>query len=319
MDIYKFINSKDIESYLRKITYKFNSLETAWLIHQCKKISLENKIIYLKKLIETMPDCEIPQRINCDKWSSLDEYLRKYIDIVLLEKKEFFKVEDNNYVYSVTYRKYKAEECDNRFFSNIEACLNYCQKVNDDTDSNSENIKFCIRKQSLIEIDDYFEIECYANGELIEIKNNSKKIAHNNDILWGVFDGLWFDFPVPFKKGDILWKPIHDKNKRRGEFLSCVGPFVLIELDTHIASKSVRECGDVSDMGYEGWFASDDGSVYWEVSWNYMDLEYFEGEYLSYEKILLYIEKHLKEKLDIEILLRNFKLQQYDILMNSID
>lgn len=36
MDFYKFINSKDIENHLRKIDYKFNSLEVTWLIYQLR-------------------------------------------------------------------------------------------------------------------------------------------------------------------------------------------------------------------------------------------------------------------------------------------
>ena len=26
-------------------------------------------------------------------------------------------------------------------------------------------------------------------------------------LFGGVFDGLWFEFPTPFQKGDIVWNP----------------------------------------------------------------------------------------------------------------
>ena len=32
MDVYKFINSKDIREYLKKINYEFTPVEAAWLI-----------------------------------------------------------------------------------------------------------------------------------------------------------------------------------------------------------------------------------------------------------------------------------------------
>lgn len=33
MDIFRFINSKDIREHIRSIRYEFNSLEAAWLIY----------------------------------------------------------------------------------------------------------------------------------------------------------------------------------------------------------------------------------------------------------------------------------------------
>ena len=62
MDIYSFVNSRDIREHLRKIGYSFNSLETAWLIYACKRLSYEEKKEYWRELIDTMPDCEVPSR-----------------------------------------------------------------------------------------------------------------------------------------------------------------------------------------------------------------------------------------------------------------
>ena len=65
MDIYSFVNSKDIREHLRKMDYRFNSLETAWLIYQCRHISYEEQKAAWIELINTMPDCEVPKRSNC--------------------------------------------------------------------------------------------------------------------------------------------------------------------------------------------------------------------------------------------------------------
>ena len=40
LDIFCFVNSKDIRDHLRKINYKFSSLEAAWIIYQCSSASL---------------------------------------------------------------------------------------------------------------------------------------------------------------------------------------------------------------------------------------------------------------------------------------
>lgn len=53
MDIYSFINSKDIEAHCRKIGYHFNPLESAYLIWQSAKHSIEEKHKAYRENIET--------------------------------------------------------------------------------------------------------------------------------------------------------------------------------------------------------------------------------------------------------------------------
>lgn len=55
-EITNYINSKDIAEYLRNLDYRFNSLEAAWLIYQCRRLTLEEKHCAWKNLIQTMPD-----------------------------------------------------------------------------------------------------------------------------------------------------------------------------------------------------------------------------------------------------------------------
>lgn len=43
MDICSFVNSKAIGEYLREIKYEFNTIEAAWLIFQCRSISVEER------------------------------------------------------------------------------------------------------------------------------------------------------------------------------------------------------------------------------------------------------------------------------------
>ena len=43
MDIYSYLNSKDIAAYCRKINHQFNAIGTAFIINACRHISLEEK------------------------------------------------------------------------------------------------------------------------------------------------------------------------------------------------------------------------------------------------------------------------------------
>ena len=64
MNIYEFINSKDIRAYCEKIGHTFNSMEAAFLIYQSQNHTLAEKHDAWKGLIETMPNMIIEGRLN---------------------------------------------------------------------------------------------------------------------------------------------------------------------------------------------------------------------------------------------------------------
>ena len=56
MDLFQFINSKDIEEHLKAIDYKLSTMEAAWLVWQCTHASLAQKHEAWERIIHTMPD-----------------------------------------------------------------------------------------------------------------------------------------------------------------------------------------------------------------------------------------------------------------------
>lgn len=79
MDIYRFINSKDIRNYLKKINYEFTPVEAAWLIWKCLDITREGKHKAWQEIIDTMPDCpiEVYEGNDVDRYDSLHEVLKE--------------------------------------------------------------------------------------------------------------------------------------------------------------------------------------------------------------------------------------------------
>ena len=97
MEITSFINSNDIREYLEKINYKFTPLEAAWLVYQCKLISIPEKQEAFKEIIRTMPDCEVKNRFNTVPQKSLHEFLGKYISLQNKFIDTFFNDKDSVY------------------------------------------------------------------------------------------------------------------------------------------------------------------------------------------------------------------------------
>lgn len=65
MDAYEYINSKDIRTYLAKQSYAFTPVQYTFLVWQSKRHMLEQKHKAWNDIINTLPDCDVPERINC--------------------------------------------------------------------------------------------------------------------------------------------------------------------------------------------------------------------------------------------------------------
>lgn len=323
MDIFSLINSKDIREYLKEKNYNFSTLETAWLVYACRKLSYDEKKKYWNEIVSTMPDCEVPSRMNCLGWSSLHLFLSQYMEIMDSEIKKFFENKtENKYVYMYSYLYKGDDEWTEEYehiYNSLEKCINaYKEDVADLDETYSPNetgvLRYRIKRQSLDDSFDVMEIECFGNDQVVDVIRNSKRAEEADTILNNSFEGLWFDFPTPFKKGDVVWVP-SEENRIRWD---CDGGFVLRGLSTWNPSKFMLESGDNSDMNGFGYFVNPNGTVYHEVMCNYMDLEYYPGPYKLNERILPALGKFLKGEIEVDLLLCAYRKTLIDVAADDV-
>ena len=187
MDIYNFINSKDICRYLRNINYDFSPLECAWLIWQSRRATVKDRHEAWSEIINTMPDCEIPNYKD-----SLHTFLRNLISAEKNAIQRFFeKTEDSIYTGSVTAID-GAEGIDNTAFVSLEDCVSSLDGLIE-----SDALYYNITKSKL-------ENKVYRDYIVVHLDAN-KNVAHIiTDDFENVFNKLTVKFPLAFKKGDIL-------------------------------------------------------------------------------------------------------------------
>ena len=77
MDIYSFINSRDVEEHCRSLKHEFSAIETAFIVYQSKKRNLREKHDAYREIIASMPDTEVQKRFNCPYHNSLHSVLRE--------------------------------------------------------------------------------------------------------------------------------------------------------------------------------------------------------------------------------------------------
>ena len=187
MDIYNFINSKDIYRYLRSINYEFSPLECAWLIWQSRRATVNDRHEAWSEIINTMPDCEIPNYKD-----SLHTFLRNLISAEKNAVHRFFEKTEHSFYTGTVTAIDGAEGIDNTAFVSLEDCISSLNDLN-----NSDVLYYSVTKSELKNgaYQDYIAIHLDSKGNATHIRV---------DDFDNAFDSMTVKFPLPFKKGDIL-------------------------------------------------------------------------------------------------------------------
>ena len=321
MNIYKYIRSKDVREYNEKIGRKFTATESAFLVWLNYEITLKEKHDAWREIMREMPDEEVPKRVNADYAPSLFALLNKFIEADNRLIDEFYK-KDERTVYSYRYIC-KGDSSFGEDFGRIYSDLWYIQgELRKDSDLGIIRVEYTKKYIS----SHYRKITLKTDG-------SGNVTSVDGDFIQGIdlslkkdefFEGLWIDVPTPFRKGDIVCSR---KTPFGYNIYSDSQPFVLLSLanwsakdaeergeklsekdkawkDKHL--KYLKEYGDITDMTACGYFLSSDyndrfiGEFYHEVMHDYVNLEYYRGEFNGGERVLLPIKHFLGGDIDEE-------------------
>lgn len=321
MDVYEYINSKDIRAYLVEQNYSLTPVQCVFLVWQSKRHTLAQKHEAWKDIMDTLPDCSVPERINCRGWDSLHAMLRGYMALEqrLLSR---FQSDEHGAVY-----EYEAWERVNvrsvpgdngyrwnggfRLFCSYDACYQQAQAY-----AKEENCRFRITKRYIdaspdaSDYDPHITVEYDAGGNMMDvsfINCNFFSLSEEENALWNEsFTGMWFDIPIPFKKGDIVCD--------NANIYTAGIPFVLLGTDPWYRQEHPQvqsDFADYSDMNAHGYsydhalrFFNDDFRV------DYLNLEHWTEPLHGPEKLLYAYSQFEKGKIDAYTLLKLYRMIQ---------
>ena len=279
MNITRFINSKDIRKHLESINYPFTSTEAAWLIWQCRDLTLKEKHAAWQELIDAMPDCPIEERLWVAARPSLHAFLKEYMQFQDGLIKELYTRKDNEIYAGKIWRPGPEEIYP---YSTVELCLKECRETFVDEATKT----YSVSKYQLDEPGKYVARADFRSGDgaLMRIDQGH---SFRNDFDRTIFMGSWFHFPLPFKKGDIVWNPHLSRGQCGG------GPFVFeaagldVYQDELTKERILREA-DETDMLAMGYVYSEYWGEFVEEDFHaYLDLEYYRGGFDEAEDRLL--------------------------------
>ncbi len=72
--------------------------------------------------------------------------------------------------------------------------------------------------------------------------------------------------------------------------------FCLDDVESEKEKENVRKNVDFSHMYAKGFFLNEDGSIYYDKMWSYMDLEFYENEFSGTQRTVIALSNFLKMK-----------------------
>ncbi len=295
IDITDFINSRDIREYHRKIEYRYNAVEAAWIVYWCRHATLAEKHAAWKWIIDTLPDVTLPDYSDYEylDGKTVHQILSEYIDLQNSYISEFKREYENCYFtytrpskwINGVFTSFNHEGA----FSSFHRCVLYALEHVDFTKTSYIVIR--IGKIRTIESQWYNgEIFINSQGEIIDVDPAYTQEEKMNEFRY-FLESCCLDLPVPFKCGDIVC--IEDELQ---EYLK---PIVLMDVfvhhesvpeDLYVFSNHMREV-DMCIAGYAV-KATRQCGVY--LFWNYMDVEYYRDELKGNDRILKPLSDCLK-------------------------
>mgnify|MGYP004662957455 CR=1 FL=1 len=323
MNIYKYIRSKDVKEYNEKIGHKFTATESSFLVWHNPDITLKEKHDAWRQIMAEMQDEEVANRPNSYYAPSLFALLNKFIenDNALID--EFYKKDDKT-VYSFSYL-YKGDSSYSDDFGQIYSDFEFMQR---ELDKDDDLLSLRYTKKYLSSPYREIVLETDKDGNVLQVSGDFI-LANGSVIAYEFFDALWIDVPTPFRYGDIVCS---ESTPFGGSMYNKKEPFVLISLanwsgdmavergeklskkdknwkNKHI--KYLKENGDITDMTACGYFLVEGdyfnpftGGFYREVMHDYVDLEYYRGDFSGGERVLLPIKYFLSGDIDEETLVK---------------
>ena len=305
MNIYKFIDSRDIRKHLKNIGYKFNSFECAYLVWLSEQ-SIEAKHNAYNEIIETMPDMPLTENmLHCaGKNYTLHPYLKKLMKIEdgLIEE---LKEPDDFYYYSVKWGDKWFDSSD--YFGDYEQCIADFRKRYEE-----DGVKiFRIRKTRPLlkreEKSPMIEIMYSLEKDIIYIKQ-SDVLNDMESKLFCLFEEAWLELPTPFKEGDLLCETFKPEPFDPPTDI----PFVVKRLSTWESEErktELKKQHDIWGMMSHGYYLNHVGQIEYDVRMiNYLNLEYYRGELKGKKRLLKALSNFIKGEIDISLLLRSHEI-----------
>ena len=288
MNIYDFVNSRDVREHWRNIGFVPNALESAWLVYQSNNHTIEEKHEAWRWIIANMPDCEVTGKDIETPQKSLHKFLSRYMEIEDYLITHFFLPEAGAvYTYRALWKSDLEKYDDGTEWHKVDSIFATFDETYADATEDNELAPLFL---------EFEKKHLGAHGKSIRVRMTPDRqpvfldeefvldTEEESDLYYNVFFYLHFDFPTPFSKGDIICPAkVKYKNPRAWDATFAIG--------------------EKDENGTPTGYMAEDEYVYCERISSCMDFELLQGEPCRDQRMLLPISKYLRGEIDLALLL----------------
>ena len=280
MDIYSFINSKDVAKHCREINHQFTPVEMAVVIGRGYCRPMAEKHAAWRELITDYPDMPITYAQYEENYESFHQKVQEVIDYEEQLLKLFKTPEAGAiYVHEVWW---------NGHYERSHSVFTTFEKAWADVLDRWKHDKVPEIKVVKINADKHDQIEVYMDydGNIRSIISNCDEwFPHAQEII--DFDyGCYVDIPTPFKRGDIL------------TIRSNMG-----QTDSIFVLDSIDRADLEWNMDRWGMFVDDRGVLYGDETDSVDCFEYYRGKLEGNQRLLHYVSLYLNDEIRLPELL----------------
>lgn len=314
MDIYRFINSKAVREHLRKLNWEFTSLEAAWFVWKWRG-PVEERLAAWQEIIDEMPDQEVKPGHYFDGCPSLHDFLRETITVYRKCVERFFDNTDAYYIFFTKMADGSLEPDSIDYSScpikdNKTACLGVLEGLEDDS-----TVYFVVYKEFL-DKDIRRSIATFDRKlNMIALEADFKEWNRLEDM----FSSHFFYFPVPFRKGDIIYR-IDDWFNTPMVYIDCRYDHIK-DMNEYLYSRR----RDNTDMSIDVYKVGHCYEPEWDTVGDVTDYDYFDEElarkYVSCQydyrrlktyKMILLLSATLTGRLGLELVFKGYNQLKND-------
>ena len=300
-----FLNSKDIRQYWQEINYHPSAAETAWLIWQSHNHTMSEKHQAWQQLISETDDDEnflSPSYTLLSEEcgiTSLHAFLREYIRVEDDLADQFFNNEPCCYIIS-------SIEFSDGSYKNYHDMVygtwtSFTEAMNSFDSDKTKTV--CVTSYGIGDVSDYetAEISAQLKPDMTVMRISSSKTYRHDFALLHAFRGMWFNFPVPFKKGDLVTNLYSDEIDYDNGHVPAV---IIKTMNDRVNEPNKLGIGGNDDFYAIAYHVDASGKLESDRFTELMDCEYYTGFLTGNQRQLKTISSFLKGEIDELLMIR---------------
>lgn len=310
LDVLDFVDSPAVRAHWEKIGWNPSPIEASFIIWNSHKRTIAEKHAAWRSLIETTPDAIFPKHMLYLAGGSLHAFLEAYMRIEEQLLDDLRSSEPGEACCWIVQKRKVRYRYDAYVRPSFERAIRKLRDCIDEEDWGLKDDRFILTKRYFADDsdkEDYdSDVSVLVSPDLEPISFVDDRSPHltqeEKDILCPGFEDMWFNFPLPFKRGDIL---VHHSRIYGDESHFVLDHDATLDPARDDDARILRlrkERGDYTDMLVRGhWVDEVDGVVWFRGGFHdLLSLEPYDGELGGFERKLEPLSRFSRGEIDLK-------------------